>query len=113
MEPLNKQSLTAVARNQLETARVASSGRSATTLYGGHEQVLRQTMIALAAGSRMDDHNNPGEATLYVVSGRVRLMSDGVSWDGMTGDLLIIPQAVHAVEALEDSAVLLTVAKHR
>lgn len=28
------------------------------------------------------------------------------------GELLVVPDAVHALEALEDSVVLLTVAKH-
>ncbi|GAA0938097.1 LuxR family transcriptional regulator [Nonomuraea longicatena] len=108
-----KQSLPALAREQLKTAHAASSGRSASTLYGGHDQALRQTMIALAAGSRLDEHHNPGEATLFVFSGRVRLLSQDVSWEGAAGDLLIIPQAVHSLEALEDSAVVLTVARRR
>lgn len=38
-------------RGQLDIARAASSGRSAHTVYGGHEHILRQTMIALRAGS--------------------------------------------------------------
>ena len=45
---MEKSSLTALAREQLELARGASSGRSSRTVYGGHEHVLRQTMIALA-----------------------------------------------------------------
>ena len=45
-----KASLTALVRQQLELARQASSGRSAQTVFGGHEHVLRQTVIALAAG---------------------------------------------------------------
>ncbi len=44
---MQKSSLAALAREQLELARAASSGRSASTVYGGHEHVLRQTMIAL------------------------------------------------------------------
>src|SRR6478735_1030768 len=53
---MEKISLTALAREQLETARTASSGRSAHTVYGGHEHALRQTLIALTAGSALHDH---------------------------------------------------------
>jgi hypothetical protein len=56
-------------RSQLKIAREASSGRSAKTVYGGHEHVLRQTLIALAAGHRLDEHDNPGEATVHVLHG--------------------------------------------
>lgn len=105
-----KSSLTALVRQQLELAHGESSGRSARTVYGGHEHVLRQTLIALTAGHGLDEHESPGEATLHVLHGRVRLSAGDVGWDGSPGDLLVIPDARHALMALEDSAVLLTVA---
>ncbi|HSL06648.1 MAG TPA: cupin domain-containing protein [Pseudonocardiaceae bacterium] len=109
---MEKSSLTALAREQLKIARQASGGRSAKTVYGGHEHVLRQTLIALAAGHRLDEHDNPGEATVHVLHGRVRLSAGEIGWEGSPGDLLIVPVGRHALDALEDSAVLLTVAKH-
>jgi quercetin dioxygenase-like cupin family protein len=112
-QTVQKLSVTALAREQLGRARTSSSGRSAATVFGGHEHVLRQTVIALVGGRRLDDHVNPGEATVYVLSGRVTLAAGGDSWNGSPGDLLVVPDSVHSLEAREDSAVLLTVAKHR
>ncbi len=109
---MEKSSLTALAREQLKIARQGSGGRSARTVYGGHEHVLRQTVIALAAGQQLDEHENPGEATVHVLHGRVRLRAGEVGWEGSPGDLIVVPGAPHTLEALEDSAVLLTVAKH-
>ena len=102
-------SLIALAREQLELAVAASSGRSGNTVYGGHEHRLRQTVIALASGRMLDEHTNPGEATVHVLHGRVRLAAGDTSWDGAAGHLITVPDAPHTLEALEDSVVLLTV----
>lgn len=108
---MEKLSITAMVRQHLAKATSAPSGRSAHTVYGGHEHVLRQTLVALAAGQRLEEHENPGEATVHVLHGRVRLSAGSTSWEGSPGDLLVVPDARHALEALVDSAVLLTVAK--
>ncbi|MFF4415509.1 cupin domain-containing protein [Streptosporangium sp. NPDC001559] len=110
---MNKLSLTALASQQLDLARAASSGRSAHTVYGGHEHSLRQTLIALDAGQRLGEHENPGEATVHVLRGRVRLSAGDDSWDGLAGDLLIVPDARHDLEAVEAAVVLLTVSLNR
>lgn len=109
---MEKSSLTALARELMKRAQQASSGRSAETVYGGHEHTLRQTMIAIVAGRELSEHENPGEATVQVLQGRVRLhAAEGQAWEGAPGDLLIVPPARHTLDAVEDSVVLLTVAK--
>ncbi|MFI6358555.1 cupin domain-containing protein [Streptomyces sp. NPDC050743] len=104
-------SLDAKAREHLEKATASSTGHSAKTLYGGHEQTLRQTLLALRASTELAEHDSPGEATLLVLRGRVTLRSGEDSWEGTPGDLLTIPPARHSLHALEDAAALLTVAK--
>ena len=84
---MEKFSLDAIAREQIRRAAAAPSGRSAETVYGGHEHALRQTVLALTAGSSLDDHENPGEATVQVLRGRVRLTAGQVTWEGRSGDL--------------------------
>ncbi|WP_328914104.1 MULTISPECIES: cupin domain-containing protein [unclassified Streptomyces] len=108
---MRKLSLDAQTREHLERAAASSHGRSSETLFGGHENVLRQTLVALTAGTVLAEHENPGEATLIVLRGRVRLTGGSTSWEGRIGDLIVVPPERHSVEALEDSAVLLTVAK--
>jgi quercetin dioxygenase-like cupin family protein len=105
---IRKTSLDALAREQLDAARRNSARRASTTVVGGHERVMRQTVIALLAGAVLAEHENPGEASLYVIGGRVRVDAAGEAWEARTGDLIEIPPERHALHALEDSAVLLT-----
>jgi quercetin dioxygenase-like cupin family protein len=108
---MEKFSLDAIAREHAKRAAAASSGRSAETVYGGHEHALRQTVLALIAGAALDEHESPGEATVQVLRGRVKLTSGDATWEGRTGDLLVVPDARHALAAVEDAVVLLTVSK--
>ena len=108
---MQKISIEALARQQLKSATTTVSGRAADTVFGGHEKALRQTVIGLVAGSQLSEHENPGESTIYVLRGRVRMLVGEVAWEARTGDLLIVPDARHSLEAIEDSAILMTVAK--
>jgi quercetin dioxygenase-like cupin family protein len=108
---MEKWSLTALADGLLSHALSASSRRGARTVDGGRPRLLYQTVIALARGQRLDEHNDPGEATVQVLRGRVRVTSGDDTTDGLPGQLLIVPGARHTVTALEDAVLLLTVAK--
>lgn len=110
---MQKISIEALARQQLEAAFESSNGRAADTVYGGHEKVLRQSVMAMTAGTRLSEHLNPGDATVYVIHGCVRLLAGGESWQGKAGDLLIVPPGLHSLEAEDDSTFLFTVAKYR
>jgi len=102
-------SLNQLCDEQLTAARESSSGRSAFTLHGGHDHLLRQTLIALADGRELGEHESPGQATLQVLRGRVRVSTAGGQWQGGEGDLLVIPGERHGLHADSDAVVLLTV----
>jgi len=102
-------SLEGLVDEHLAIAREHESGRSAVTIHGGREHHLRQTLIALATGRALGEHDSPGESTLQVLRGRVRLHAGEDDWEGGVGDFLVIPPDRHDLTALEDAAVLLTV----
>jgi quercetin dioxygenase-like cupin family protein len=102
-------SLADMARAHVEGARAAVHGRSAHTLHGGHDRVLRQTVIALRAGQALREHQGSREATLQVLVGRIRLTGSTQALEAITGDLVTVPAKDHTLDAVEDSAVLLTV----
>ncbi|MFA7324803.1 MAG: cupin domain-containing protein [Candidatus Nanopelagicales bacterium] len=101
--------ITKLAQEYLELAAATSSGRHSHTLYGGHGHVLRQTLMALTSGNGLSEHDNAGEATLQVIMGRLSLNTSVESIECGVGDLLVVPNVLHSVTALADSAFLLTV----
>ena len=109
---MQKFSLEALGHQLLERAGAAGGGHTADTVVGGHERILRQTVIAMLRGAVLAEHENPGEATVHVLRGRVRLSAGELSWEGRSGDLLVVPVMRHSLEVrLAGLVVLLTVAK--
>ncbi|OBB63596.1 MULTISPECIES: cupin domain-containing protein [unclassified Mycobacterium] len=104
-------SLTSLASEKLAEAKESHSGRAAHTIHGGHSHELRQTVLALLGGHELSEHDGPAEATLQVLQGHVRLTAGGDAWEGRTGDYVAIPTERHALLAVEDSVVMLTVLK--
>lgn len=107
---MERTSLTGLADDLLTKAHDAPAGRAATTLHPVEGGRLRQTMIAIKGGTSLSDHESPGEATLQVVRGSVRLTWAGDGLDLEAGDLAPIPPQRHGLEAVEDAVVVLTVA---
>lgn len=97
-----------LAAELLPQAREHHSHRAANTLVTGTSQ--RVTLIAMAEGAELGEHDAPPAATLQVITGRVRLHTHDRDWLLGTGQLVAIPPQRHGLTALADSAVLLTVA---
>ena len=100
--------LDALAPELLAEARAHASRRAARTLVSGTSQ--RATLIALAEGAELAEHDSPPAATLYVVTGTARLHTHGAEWTLHNGHLATIPPQRHGLSALTDTVVLLTVA---
>jgi quercetin dioxygenase-like cupin family protein len=99
--------LQALVVEQLDAAKAAPAARSAVTLV--HQGRLRQTLIALSAGAALHEHEAPPAATLQILHGHARLTTAENSTDLHTGQLVAIPQSRHGLDAIDDTAVLLTV----
>lgn len=99
--------LLALAERHLALARDDQHGRSAELV--AHDGELRQTLIALTAGSRLGEHNSPAAATLQVLRGSVRVEdASGVQAEPSEGQLWVLTHERHAVVAPEDAVFLLT-----
>jgi quercetin dioxygenase-like cupin family protein len=84
-------------------------GHSARTLVK-HDD-LRVVLIALAQGARIAEHTADARASILAVAGSVRVWIGPRAVVLRLGGLLVLDRGVrHAVEALEESAVLLTLA---
>ena len=62
-------------------------------------------------GGSLGEHDNQDDATVSVLRGQIRLWVGEDFWEAWTGDLLIVPAARHRFDVLEDSALLMSVAK--
>jgi quercetin dioxygenase-like cupin family protein len=72
---------------------------------------LQIMLRAMKANTRIPEHHNPGRISVQTLRGHIRMHADGKLFDLPEGKVLILDRAVtHDVEAVEESAFLLTVA---
>lgn len=85
------------------------AGRNSKTLVKHPD--FRVVLTVLKSGTRLQEHKAAGRISVQAVTGRIRMHVQGEVFDLPAGHLLALDQAVpHDVEALEDSAFLLTIA---
>jgi len=84
-----------------------TSGKTAKTIMSG--SVMRAVVIALAEGADMNEHESPTAATLYAITGELKLSTRTEAWTIRAGELIQIPRQRHSVHAHTDCAFLLTV----
>ena len=94
---------------QLRSEAAWSSGQNAKTLVK-HED-LRVVLIVLKAHARLPGHRTEGRISIHALSGHIQVKAQGRTFDLRGGGLLSLDQGLsHDVEALEESAFLLTIA---
>ena len=106
-------SLGAIGDELLAQASDLDAGRAARTLTPGAGAPLKQTLLGMVEGTRLEDHEAPGPATIQVLSGEVRLGTSGGSVVLSRGQWAPIPDELHDLTATTDAVVLLTIARDR
>lgn len=86
----------------------ARGDRNGKTLV--KEPHLRLTLTLLKAGAWLGQHSTEGPVTIQVIKGRLRVLVDSERVHLSLGQIVALDARVqHDVEALEDSAMLLTI----
>ncbi|MFU8841185.1 MAG: hypothetical protein ACNA8R_10765 [Nitriliruptoraceae bacterium] len=101
--------LQAAADALLAEAGQLNAGRSARTLTPGPGAPLKQTLLALTAGQRLQDHLAPGPTTLLGIRGEAVLTHDDGAVTLAEGVWAACPVGPHSLDAVTDAVVLLTV----
>ena len=64
----------------------------------------------MPAGKKITEHKAPGEITVQCLEGRILFTASGSPQELVAGELLYLSAAEpHAVEAIDDSSVLVTI----
>ncbi len=99
--------LSAIEAEMRQEDAYRSEGHTARTLV--REQDLRIVLIAMKAGARIAEHRASDTVSIHALSGHVRLRLPDKVADLPAGRLLALGRGLrHDVEAVEESAFLLT-----
>ena len=95
--------------DRLQRETTWNTGQNARTLLKYDD--FRVVLMALKANTHIPEHHTEGRISVHVLSGHIRLNASGRTFDLRSGSLLALDQgAPHAIEALQESAFLLTIA---
>jgi len=97
-----------VAQARLERGYREGERNANTLVKGDHFRIV---LTAMRAGNRLHEHEAAGWTSIQAVEGRLRVHAGGQTVELPSGHLLALAGGIrHDVEALEDSAFLLTIA---
>ena len=83
------------------------NAKSTTLIRAQQLEVMR---IVLPAGKRLPEHSVPGEITVQCVEGVIRFFVNGDPRTMNAGDMLLLGGGeTHALEALDDASVIVTI----
>ena len=84
------------------------SGHYAKTLLKKSD--VRIVLISMERGARINEHHADGTISVHVLKGSIRFTERGKAHDLRLGNVLVLGASIkHEVEAVEESAFLLTV----
>jgi quercetin dioxygenase-like cupin family protein len=84
------------------------TGRNSKTLV--KQPDLRIVLMAMKKGGRLEKHSADARTSIHTIQGHVKLQLPEQTVDLPDGHLLVLDRAlVHDLEALEESAILLTI----
>lgn len=94
---------------QLRSEPAWSSGQNAKTLVKYED--FRVVLTALQARARLPGHQTDGRISIQTLAGHIQVRAEGRTFDLPAGRLLALDRGLpHDVEALEESAFLLSIA---
>lgn len=94
---------------RMQAERPWQAGHTARTIAKYPD--LRLVLVVMQAGSRLVEHRTTGRISVQVLSGLIRVHACGEGTQMPAGSLLTMDREMaHEVEAVEDSAFLLTIA---